>query len=318
MNINDLLANFCYADGNALERMIREVQIIGERISFTALGAELGCFPNLRKVTAKNVFPEHHHDFFELSFILDGSGTHTAGGNRYTVRQGDVFFLNNELPHRYIVSKNEHLTVLNFAFVPEYLERNVTFEKLRGGLHFFLVEPFFRQLDNARDKLTLTGPSFFRTASIGLCALDAFNRSYPAKSDLMQHLFKAYIMSINEAFEEKLDSAPGFHERREKLFRDIITFIDARLAEKISLASISEAVGLGRTRLAEVFKDRQGETIVEYINRKRVEQAQELLRTTDMPVIDIALETGFGDISNFNRTFKKTAGVSPRDFRRNA
>ena len=43
-------------------------------------------------------------------------------------------------------------------------------------------------------------------------------------------------------------------------------------------------------------------TIIEYINKKRVERAQELLRSTDMAIIAVALEAGFHDISNFNRT----------------
>lgn len=310
-----LLSAYRILKGRELARVVSEMQTLGERISFTEKGRALGCFPQVRHPSAKTAWGAHYHNFFELSFILEGKAQHEIGGHVYPVGQGDIFFLNSELPHHYVIGPKEHLTVLNIAFLPEFLESSITFDKLAAGVQFFLVDPFFRSFEDVGGKLTVTGDAFFRLATLGLSIVDAFNRSYPAKSDLVPLLFKAFILSVNAAYAERVAERPRFYAQREKLFREIVTFIDGRLAEKLSLAHIGTAVRVGRTRLAEIFKEKQGMTIVAYINQRRVEQAQHLLRTTDMPIINIAFETGFGDVSHFNHTFKRVVGISPRQYR---
>lgn len=299
-----------------LTAVIAELQSVGDRISFSEKGRAFGCFPQIRIPTNRTAFAEHRHDFFEISFILDGKARHEFGGTVYPVAQGDIFFMDDDTPHRFIVGKSERLTVLNIAFLPEFLESSITLEKLKAGVSFFLVEPFFRTLGGAEGKLTVAGSTFFRFAALALSIVDAFNASYPEKSPAVPHLFRAFIELVNEEY-ARVTERSRFHEKREAMFREIVSFIDARLSKKISISDIGSSVGLGRTRLAEVFREKQGMTIIEYVNKRRVEEASELLRTTDMPVIDIALETGFNDVSNFNRTFKKIAGMSPSAMRKN-
>jgi len=296
-------------------RSVEGGRSLGGRLSFTDKGRALGCFPQVRYPSAKTVWGAHYHNFFELSFILEGEAKHRIGDNVYPVKPGDIVFLNNELPHNYVIGPKEKLTVLNIAFLPEFLESAITLDKLVTGVQFFMVEPFFRSLDDVGGKLTVTGDAFFRLATLALSIVDAFNRSYPAKSDLVPLLFKAFIISVNAAYEERVAERPRFYEKREALFREIVSFIDGRLSEKITLANIGTAVRLGRTQLAEIFKEKQGMTIVAYVNQRRVEQAQHLLRTTDMPILDIAFDTGFGDVSHFNHTFKRITGISPRQYR---
>ncbi|MEK6796349.1 MAG: AraC family transcriptional regulator [Spirochaetota bacterium] len=316
MSVDTLIAQYRVFDGTELADAIRRLQNIGDRISFTEAGRGLGCFPQIRIPTHATAFSEHRHDFFEISFILDGAARHAFSGNIYPVRQGDIFFMDDDTPHRFIVGKTERLTVLNIAFLPEFLESAITLDKLKAGVHFFLVEPFFRTLDSAEGKLSVSGDTFFRFAVLALSIVDAFVRSFPEKSEVVPNLFKAFIQLVNDEYARTISEHSRFHEKREVLFREIVSFIDARLSKKISVTDIGSSVGLGRTRLAEVFRERQGMTIIEYVNRRRVEQAKELLRTTDMPVIDIAMETGFNDVSNFNRTFKKIAGMPPSQLRK--
>jgi transcriptional regulator GlxA family with amidase domain len=63
------------------------------------------------------------------------------------------------------------------------------------------------------------------------------------------------------------------------------------------------------------FKSNCGAGFVEYLNRVRTNKACYLLRETDYLVQNIAVECGFGSISNFNKQFRKTEGISPRDYR---
>lgn len=63
------------------------------------------------------------------------------------------------------------------------------------------------------------------------------------------------------------------------------------------------------------FKKNSGAGFVEYVNQVRTNKACYLLRETEYQVHDIAIDCGFASISNFNKQFRKTVGISPRDYR---
>ncbi len=83
----------------------------------------------------------------------------------------------------------------------------------------------------------------------------------------------------------------------------------------LSVSSIAAEVGMSDSRLSTEFKRVYRMTPLEYITRCRMHRARQLLRTTDMPVKDIALECGYYDISGFNRRFKAYTGMTPQQYK---
>lgn len=83
----------------------------------------------------------------------------------------------------------------------------------------------------------------------------------------------------------------------------------------LSVASIAAEVGMSDSKLSTEFKRVYRMTPLEYITRSRMHRARQLLRTTDMPVKDIALECGYYDISAFNRRFKTYTGMTPNQYK---
>lgn len=83
----------------------------------------------------------------------------------------------------------------------------------------------------------------------------------------------------------------------------------------LSVSAIAEEVGMSDSKLSTEFKRVYRMTPLEYITRSRMHRARQLLRTTDMPVKDIALECGYYDISAFNRRFKTYIGMTPQQYR---
>ena len=83
----------------------------------------------------------------------------------------------------------------------------------------------------------------------------------------------------------------------------------------ISLSTTAAAVNLSPNHFSTVFSQECGMTFIEYLTSVRIAQAQKLLRTTAMKGADIAYEVGFNDPHYFSFIFKKTTGVSPRDWR---
>lgn len=95
-------------------------------------------------------------------------------------------------------------------------------------------------------------------------------------------------------------------------------WIEAKAAEPIDLQQAAEQAGLSRFHFIRMFARVLGVTPHQHLVRARVRLASRLLAAEDCPVTEVALEAGFGDLSNFVRTFGRAAGMSPSAFRRKA
>lgn len=95
-------------------------------------------------------------------------------------------------------------------------------------------------------------------------------------------------------------------------------WIDAHSHEPIHLERVASEVGLSAFHFLRLFARVLGLTPHQYLVRSRLRRAARLLADEARSITDIAYEVGFGDLSNFVRTFHRAAGVSPRDFRKTA
>ncbi len=85
--------------------------------------------------------------------------------------------------------------------------------------------------------------------------------------------------------------------------------------DELSLAAVAQIVNMSATYFSEKFKEMTGINFVDYVARTRVEKARNLLLNPNRRVSEVAFEVGFQSLSQFNRTFRKVVGESPRDYR---
>lgn len=105
----------------------------------------------------------------------------------------------------------------------------------------------------------------------------------------------------------------GLSVRKQKL---VAEFIDAHIAEKISLARLAKIAGLSRYHFARVFKQTFGVPPHRYHMERRMERAKNLLLQSTLPVTQIALRVGFRETSSFTRAYRRYAGIAPSGCRR--
>ena len=101
-----------------------------------------------------------------------------------------------------------------------------------------------------------------------------------------------------------------------KLKSEILSYIDRKYMNKISLKEISDNFHMSEKYFSRYFKNCFKITFVEYVNSVRLEKAASLLSTTDLSVTEVALQCGYTNISYFIRSFKKFFGTSPHVFRK--
>ncbi len=110
-------------------------------------------------------------------------------------------------------------------------------------------------------------------------------------------------------------SKPTASERRRAV--EAALWIEDNAAEPIDLQAAARQAGLSPFHFLRVFTKVTGVTPHQYLLRTRLRRAARLLARDELPVTEVALESGFADLSNFVRTFRRAAGVSPGRFRKN-
>ena len=100
-----------------------------------------------------------------------------------------------------------------------------------------------------------------------------------------------------------------------RALRRVREYIEDHLEETISIEALAGIVGLSMYHFARAFKQSEGLTPHEYLVRCRVRRAQELLASTDLPLSEIALASGFSDQSHFARRFREHVGITPSSYR---
>jgi len=103
--------------------------------------------------------------------------------------------------------------------------------------------------------------------------------------------------------------------RKVSQIRPAINYIDANYNKPITLTDVARASHLSVSRLAHIFKDQMGITIIDYLTSVRIERAKQLLLATDQNCTEICFEVGYNNQSYFTRTFKGFVGMTPRQFR---
>jgi AraC family transcriptional regulator len=114
------------------------------------------------------------------------------------------------------------------------------------------------------------------------------------------------------------DDRPALHPKARRHAVTAAAWMDEHAAEAIDLARTSRRAGLSPYHFLRLFSTVIGVTPHQYLVRARLRRAARLLAADDRPITDVALDSGFTDLSNFVRTFHRAAGVSPRGFRKAA
>lgn len=121
-----------------------------------------------------------------------------------------------------------------------------------------------------------------------------------------------FIVSLLENFKELCTPA----DLSDSAARKVKDYIDAHFAEEVFLSSLSEIVHLNSKYISDLFRKEYDITITDYIAKKRMEEAKQLLLRSDLPISEISEQVGYHDPKYFTRLFKRLNGISPAQFRK--
>lgn len=113
-------------------------------------------------------------------------------------------------------------------------------------------------------------------------------------------------------------SAPSFNDAHTARIEKVLAHIQEHLAERLTFADLSRLAGMGHSLFCEAFRACTGHTLVDYVNRLRIDRACFLLTHDDRPLPILAEACGFRSFSHFYAVFRSLTGQTPHRFRKAA
>ena len=250
----------------------------------------------------------HFHPEYELVLNIKSNGTRIIGDSVELFDRYDMVLIAGNVPHSW-----------------NYYRQDNTMPEKHGIEVHFKIDSLGESLLSQHEFHNLR--ELFREAERGIAFSEEDARS--AEKYLQQMVTNKGIDKMIDFFNvlrvmcasEKRGSLCSenykiaFDEHGNKKMTDVYTFIRENFDKPISLDRIAKIAKMSPFAFSRFFKKNCGAGFVEYLNRVRTNKACYLLRETEYQIQDIAIECGFASISNFNKQFRKTEGISPRDFR---
>ena len=240
---------------------------------------------------------EEQHSQVRIAIVAAGTFQYRSDAGRELMTPGSLLL---GTPGRYFECGHEHGAgdrCLSFGYAPAYFERIAADAGNRGRADFAM-----RRLPPLRDLSPLIA-----RACTGLTGhLDV------PWEELSVQLAAQTVQLSRHLVPDRTAAPPGAAARVTHAVRAIERRPDARLA----LGSLAREAGLSPFHFLRTFERLTGLTPHQFVLRVRLREAAIRLAVEPGKVLDIALDCGFGDVSNFNRAFRAEFGVSPRAYRR--
>ena len=253
------------------------------------------------------VMPWHMHDFFELTWILDGHGTRIVGDSIDSFHPNDLLLLGPRLPH---VWKDDRLARSGLA-------RAITLQFASGfPSPELLALPQLRCLaglfGRANRGLTLRGQLWKSTSK----KLQSLLCCEGARQLL---LVLEILTDIAESSECALVASEGYllpETTDTYRWTQINSYILENCCRPIRAKELAELASMHPSSLGRYIKRTTGMTLTQYVNQFRISHACRVLAAEDRPIVEICFECGFQNLSHFNRCFRKSKHVSPSEYRK--
>ncbi len=247
----------------------------------------------------------HIHNCYELYYYISGDLTYHVEGQAYKLNKNDLIITNSRELHRIVFDSKAPYERKFIQFKPEYIS---SFQSEDYNMLSFIQNRKLGQFNkiNARDVITNGIDKLWDQIS-----KHAREKS-PESNIMIKAIFVQMLIEINKIFASNVN-VPIDRLEYDEVIIDILKYIKENLHKKITLDLLENEFHINKYYICHLFKKNTGFTIIEYITYKRIMRAEELL-ISGRPIIEIASEVGFGDYTNFYKSFKKILGVSPKKY----
>lgn len=248
----------------------------------------------------------HQHKEIQISWIVHGEGTCIIGDYIGEFNKDDIFVIGENLPHVFNsdLSTQEDVHMISLFFTESSY-----------GEDFFSL-PDFNSFY-----------SFFKDSSLGLKIISHKKEliSYLLKinsdSKFNQFISLLKILQIvakgDKQILSSLINTKKYDGEEGKRMQDIFEYTMQNFENEITLDQVSNIANMTSNAFCRYFKQRTNKTFIHFLNEIRIGNSCKLLsKTNDLSISEISFQSGFNNLTNFNRKFKTVKGITPSEYRK--
>ena len=258
--------------------------------------------------------PFHYHPEFELVYVKESTGKRIIGDKLDTFSSGDMVFIGANLPHVWLNDE-------------AYYKEGSTLQA-KSIVLYFNKDLFSKNFYELRESAKII--DLFNRASRGIKVIGDTQKQV---ADKMEEITKKYdfdriicLMELLNMLAASKDieyiTNEGYTgtilQTKPDRLSEVYKYITGNYYNDISLEEISKIANLSPTAFCRLFKQRTSRHFVEYLNEVRISNACKFLLETNLNISEIAFQCGYKTLSNFNKIFKKTTALSPKEYRQKA
>lgn len=252
------------------------------------------------------------NNFFELVYILEGEGVHSANHVHSRYKENGIFLLPTARCHMYIIKKRTRFMFIRFmgSYFLSNSKEAIDYSKWFNQLNFIMGNHDYLSgevINDPEDKMQLKR------------LLDVILYEYHKKETCGPFIIQSTLASVLGIICRNIHvKALGQRKFTDKKFADLLNFISFNILDPqiLSVKYLSDKFHVSENYFSEYFKRNACEKFQDFILQSKLRIAASRAKFTDMPFKEIAMELGFTDSSHLNRMIKKYGGVGMREIRK--
>lgn len=252
------------------------------------------------------VIPWHWHQELEFIYVLEGKVKLKTSARSYSFGENEAFFMNTN-------------TLCALENVNHCRLESHLFDKIFLGGHFRSVfetkylNPVLQ--NNKIDVVIIRGETENQKRMLKkLQQLGILQNKADVEFQTRSILSEIWLLLLEEIKNMDEQDVMANTQNQERLMT-MLSFIHENYSKKLNLAEIAQSASVSKRECLRCFQNGIHESPFDYLIGYRIECAKKLLRSTDMPITEIALETGFSNNAYFSKIFRRECGETPRKYR---
>lgn len=266
-------------------------------------------------VNSKNVgfdYPIHYHSEFELSLILNSSGNRIVGDSVEKYKLNDLVLIGPEIYHKWDdddlpPERKNTAHVITIQFSNDILDQPL-----------FLKESFLairNLLKDSQRGLKFTKETF-KIVSDKMQNLDSF-KDFEAVLEFFQILHQLSISKDKSYLSSKVFSSIKNDEKSDRINKMYEYILSHFNDPSLRITELANEFNMSASAFGHFFKKSTNKSFTQFVVDLRLGHSIWLMQNSNKSISEIAFESGFNNIANFNRLFKKNKFVSPKQYKQN-
>jgi len=254
----------------------------------------------------------HYHTEYELAYINYSRGKRLAGNSIHTFEGMDLVFYGPDLPHAWVHEEDEQPENGKDKFAVVIHFSNECF----GETFFSMPEMYAIKsvLEKSKKGLLIQGESK--------------NKIINWMNEMVENTGSVRVVLLIQILQELASSATcsilssagywtNLNDHDSIRMNQIYDYLVENYTNDIQLEAIAAHANISPSAFCRYFKARTKKTLKEFVNDLRINHACKMLEENNLAITQISFESGFNNISNFNRRFKEIKGITPQQYKAN-